>query len=76
MPLAGYDTEIDHSPHQAKLRKRNIQAGYILWLREQIDEHELLLLIQTGLEDKALNHPVVVIDKLVDDPNHVQICMV
>lgn len=73
---AGYEAENDDSLPQAKLRKRTIQAGYILWLREQIDEDELLLLKATGLKDKALNHPVVVIDELVDDDERVEICVV
>ena len=63
-------------PSRPQLAKRDIQAGVILWLDKNANEHDLVLLQAAGLNKGALGHPVVVIDMLEKRPSHVKICMV
>ena len=73
------DTPV-HSAHDSqprnRLQKESIRSGFILWLRKRVDEDEMNLLEAAGLEIRALNHPVVVVDRLRKDPEHVRICTV
>ena len=61
---------------QDQLQKRSIRAGFILWLRPDVDQNYAELYSTAGLNKGALNHPVVVIDALIGEPSNVQICMV
>lgn len=59
-----------------QLSKESIRAGFLLWLRSEINEGNLISLTAPRLETWSLEHPVVVIDMLEDSPSDVQICAV
>lgn len=64
------------NPGRTRLQKADIRAGYILWLRETVNEDDLRLLSEAGLPRAASGHPVVVIDMLEGQPSHLEICTV
>lgn len=70
-PLHARDTQ-----RPAQLQKQSLQAGYILWLRDNLDENDLRLLYKAGLDKGALGHPVVVVGMLEGQPSHLEICIV
>jgi hypothetical protein len=76
MPSDRHGTPAYKRTPDVQLKKGSIRAGFILWLRSNVDENELQRLTVPRLEAKALDHPVVVIDLLEGSPSDVQICIV